>query len=156
MWPSSGKTGEFSCLRKNYPTPIKPSFTSQMMKEPLPHPQSCCKLPFEKEDQEMPWSPRGKPLLPWAGQHSDSTVGQIKDSWLQSLSKCKVKRLEIHRIVEVGKYLWRPFSPQPSAKAELARAGCLGPRPVGSWIPPRMETAQPLSAASSGVWPLSQ
>lgn len=56
----------------------------------------------------------------------------------------------------VGRDLPRLFG--PASLSELGnfytRLGCSGPCPVETWMPLRMEVAQPFWAACSSVWPL--
>jgi len=70
------------------------------------------------------------------------------------LSLCNVGiiTLQNHRIVEVGKHLWRSPSPTPLLKAASATTGCPGPCPGVFWISSAMAMPQPLRATSSTVW----
>lgn len=48
----------------------------------------------------------------------------------------------IHRMAEVGKYLWKLSTPSSLLKAAWAKAGSSGPSPVRYWIFPGTETPQ--------------
>lgn len=50
----------------------------------------------------------------------------------------------IHRMAEVGKYLWKLSTPSSLLKAGWAKAGSSGPSPVRFWIFPDIETPQVL------------
>lgn len=49
-----------------------------------------------------------------------------------------------HRIVEVGRHLWRSSDPKPCSKARSSREGCSEPCPVEFWTTPRRETTTSL------------
>lgn len=59
------------------------------------------------------------------------------------------RQLLLHRMVEVGRNLWRSPGPTPPGQAEWPRASCPLPCPGSFWISPRLEILQPLWATCS-------